>query len=160
MTVFHLNAKVYNTFVIHNTNCNIFTWLNYLPFNSHQFNGRWISCSTANPGAFLRLWAISPLTQTMLNFFCLTLLCLLAIQWQMQEKASMSCSIFHAKCWFLKPYLQLCSGLSYIFYLHKLSCKPELLPKHCSGVEGVGLHALCLKWAVSYRFVKTKLFTK
>lgn len=119
-----------------------------------------VSCSSANTGAF-RGCGPSPFwSKPCWIFFCLTLLHLLDVRWQIQEKAGMPCSFFRANCWFLKLYLKLCSGLSCIFYLNKLSCVPELLPKHCSGVEGVGLHTLCIKWAVSYHFIKTKLFSK
>lgn len=77
----------------------------------------------------LRLWTLSLLIQNTLDFFCLTLLHLLDVQ--MQGKASMSCSIFHANRLFLNPYLKMYSGLSYIFYLKNPSCIPELFQKHC-----------------------------
>lgn len=51
------------------------------------------------------------------DFFCLTLLHLLDVHWQMQGKAGLSCIVFHANWLFLSPYLKMHSGLSYIFFL-------------------------------------------
>lgn len=163
MTISHLDVKVYNTIAIHNNMCNISTCLNCLPFKSQQFRARQM-----RPRFFAHQLAQGPFETVdhlpsdpkHSEFFLLDTASPARCPVQMQGKASLSCRVVHANWLFLNPYLKMCSGLSYIFYLKNLSCIPELLPKHCSGVERVRLWSLCIQWAVSYCSVKTKAFLK